>query len=104
MYDFVGNYTAQYDLNDDEYMLYDNKFWKNESSEYNVKGFRAFLRPKSEAAAKSLNLVIDGLTTGLKLNTTTGEVEGESYNLAGQRVATRYKGLVIKNGKKLINK
>ncbi len=103
-YDFVGNYSAQYNLADGEYMLYGSKFWKNDNMGYNVKGFRAYLRPKSAESAKSLNLVIDGQTTGLKLNTTTGEVEGESYNLAGQRVVDSYKGLVIKNGKKVIKR
>lgn len=105
-YDFVGNYSAQYKLADGEYMLHGSKFWKNdETKNYHVNGFRAYLRPKTaEAAAKSLNLVIDGTTTGLKLNTVTGEVEGESYNLAGQRVADSYKGLVIKNGKKVIRR
>ncbi|MGM9708676.1 MAG: DUF642 domain-containing protein [Prevotella sp.] len=104
MYDFVGNYKAKYDLVDGEYMLYGSKFWKNDNMGYNVKGFRAYLRPKSAESAKSLNLVIDGQTTGLKLNTVTGEVEGESYNLAGQRVVDSYKGLVIKNGKKVIKR
>lgn len=105
-YDFVGNYNAQYKLADGEYMLHGSKFWKNdETKNYHVNGFRAYLSPKTEAAAaKSLNLVIDGTTTGLKLNTVTGEVEGESYNLAGQRVADSYKGLVIKNGKKVIRR
>lgn len=106
MYDFVGNYSAKYNLADGEYMLSGSKFWKNDGAKnYHVKGFRAYLSPKTpEAAAKSLNLVIDGTTTGLKLNTVTGEVEGESYNLAGQRVADSYKGLVIKNGKKVIRR
>ena len=105
-YDFVGNYNAKYNLADGEYMLSGSKFWKNDGAKnYHVKGFRAYLSPKTpEAAAKSLNLVIDGTTTGLKLNTVTGEVEGESYNLAGQRVADSYKGLVIKNGKKVIRR
>ena len=105
-YDFVGNYNAKYNLADGEYMLSGSKFWKNDGAKnYHVKGFRAYLSPKTpEAAANSLNLVIDGTTTGLKLNTVTGEVEGESYNLAGQRVADSYKGLVIKNGKKVIRR
>ena len=104
MYDFVGSYAAQYKLTGSEYMLYGDKFWKNDGAGYKVKGFRAYLRPKSGSAAKSLNLVIEGQTTGLKMNTTTGEVEGESYNLAGQRVADSYKGLVIMKGKIVIKR
>ena len=104
-YDFVGSYDVTYNLLEGEYMLNGNKFWKNEnSSGYYVNGFRAFLRPKSEAATKSLNLVIDGQTTGLKLNTVTGDVEGETYNIAGQKVADSYKGIVIMNGRKTVRK
>ena len=33
----------------------------------------------------------------------TPEVEGETYNLSGVKVADDTKGIVIKNGKKVIN-
>ena len=41
---------------------------------------------------------IDGLTPALS------EGEGAIYNIAGQRVADSYRGIVIKNGKKVLNK
>lgn len=103
-YSFVGSYKP-YDLANDDYMLYADKWWKTETGDtYKIKAFRAYIKANTPAAAKQLNLVIDGQTTGLKLNTVNGNIEGETYNIAGQRVANSYKGLVIKNGKKIIKK
>lgn len=103
-YSFVGSYKP-YDLANDDYMLYADKWWKTEAGDsYKIKAFRAYIKANTPEAAKQLNLVIDGQTTGLKLNTVNGNIEGETYNIAGQRVANSYKGLVIKNGKKIIKK
>lgn len=103
-YSFVGSYKP-YDLVNDDYMLYADKWWKTETGDsYKIKAFRAYIKANTPVAAKQLNLVIDGQTTGLKLNTVNGNIEGETYNIAGQRVANSYKGLVIKNGKKIIKK
>lgn len=103
-YSFVGSYKP-YDLVNDDYMLYADKWWKTETGDsYKIKAFRAYIKANTLVAAKQLNLVIDGQTTGLKLNTVNGNIEGETYNIAGQRVANSYKGLVIKNGKKIIKK
>lgn len=103
-YSFVGSYKP-YDLVNDDYMLYADKWWKTEAGDtYKIKAFRAYIKANTPAAAKQLNLVIDGQTTGLKLNTVNGNIEGETYNIAGQRVGNSYKGLVIKNGKKIIKK
>ena len=103
-YSFVGSYKP-YDLVNDDYMLYADKWWKTEAGDtYKIKAFRAYIKANTLVAAKQLNLVIDGQTTGLKLNTVNGNIEGETYNIAGQRVANSYKGLVIKNGKKIIKK
>ena len=103
-YSFVGSYNP-YNLDNDDYMLYADKWWKTETGDtYKIKAFRAYIKANTPAAAKQLNLVIDGQTTGLKLNTVNGNIEGETYNIAGQRVANSYKGLIIKNGKKIIKK
>lgn len=103
-YSFVGSYKP-YTLVNDDYMLYADKWWKRETGDtYTIKAFRAYIKANTPAAAKLLNLVIDGQTTGLKLNTVNGNIEGETYNIAGQRVANSYKGLIIKNGKKIIKK
>ncbi len=103
-YSFVGSYKS-YNLVNDDYMLYGDKWWKRETGDtYKIKAFRAYIKANTPAAAKQLNLVIDGQTTGLKLNTVNGNIEGETYNIVGQRVANSYKGLIIKNGKKIIKK
>lgn len=104
-YSFVGSYKP-YNLVNDDYMLYADKWWKTETGDkYKIKAFRAYIKANGIVeAAKQLNLVIDGQTTGLKLNTVNGNIEGETYNIAGQRVANSYKGLIIKNGKKIIKK
>ena len=43
--------------------------------------------------------------TGVKeLNTTKQQMNGQKYNLAGMRVGDDYKGIVIQNGRKFIQK
>ena len=47
---------------------------------------------------------LNGTTTGINTITTDGATDGVTYNLAGQRVAESYKGAVIRNGKKFIQR
>ena len=57
------------------------------------------------ASAPILNLDFGGETTGINaVNGSEFKVNGEYYNLAGQRVANPTKGLYIVNGKKVIIK
>ena len=42
--------------------------------------------------------------TGIMAVTRDDDTTGDSYNLAGQKVDTNYKGIVIRNGKKIIRK
>ncbi len=65
---------------------------------------KAYL-PVSSTAAKTLNIVFDSETTGIcnvavEAETATGAI----YNLAGQQVSESYKGVVVKNGKKYVNR
>ena len=72
-----------------------------------IKGFRAFFRLKGDAVnAASFNLDMgDGETDGIKSVQGSGfTVNGEAYNLSGQRVGKDYKGIVIKKGKKIVVK
>ena len=51
------------------------------------------------------NISITGLATGInKVETDTEDANAPEYNLTGQRVNDSYKGIVIKNGKKYINR
>ena len=68
------------------------KFWHDQSSlTDNGSTFRIF-----EANASGLNDIV-------ATKDISGR-EGGTYNLAGQRVGTHYKGIVIKNGKKVLVK
>ena len=68
-----------------------------------IKGFRAYFRLKGDAVnAASFNLDM-GETDGIKsVQGSRFTVNGEAYNLAGQRVGKDYKGIVIKKGKKIV--
>lgn len=67
---------------------------------------KAFLRVPASSEAKFLSFTFGEETTGIN-GITAGDAEQDDtalYNLAGQRVAKGYKGLVIKNGKKYLVK
>lgn len=64
--------------------------------------------PVGEAAAPELNIVwLDGSEenyTAIKSVNVQKQNDGAIYNLAGQKVGAEYKGVVIKNGKKYVQK
>lgn len=67
---------------------------------------KAFLRVPASIGAKFLSFTFGEETTGINgIIASDAEQDGTAlYNLAGQRVAKGYKGLVIKNGKKYLVK
>lgn len=67
---------------------------------------KAFLRVPALSGAKFLSFTFGEETTGINgITASDAEQNGTVlYNLAGQRVAKGYKGLVIKNGKKYLVK
>lgn len=67
---------------------------------------KAFLRVPTSSGAKFLSFTFGEETTGINgITASDTEQNGTAlYNLAGQRVAKGYKGLVIKNGKKYLVK
>ena len=67
---------------------------------------KAFLRVPASSEAKFLSFTFGEETTGINgITASDAEQNGTVlYNLAGQRVAKGYKGLVIKNGKKYLVK
>lgn len=69
---------------------------------------KAFLEVDPGVSAQELNVTFDdesGDVTGIQtLNAERNTLNGETYNLAGQKVNKSYKGLVISNGKKVIVK
>lgn len=67
---------------------------------------KAFLRVSTLSSAKFLSFTFGEETTGINgITASDAEQNGTAlYNLAGQRVAKGYTGLVIKNGKKYLVK
>ena len=62
--------------------------------------------PKTITPAKISGFTFDDTTTGINgINVNdTFDANAPMYNLAGQRVTKSYKGVVIVNGKKMLNK
>lgn len=68
---------------------------------------KGYLRLTGNTAAAPVfySINIGGGTTGIgQVEVEKGTENGAIYNLAGQRVDASYKGVVIKNGKKYVNK
>lgn len=83
-------------------------YWQKGTSgtKVNNAAHKAFLRVSNPSGAKFLSFTFGEETTGIN-GITVGKAEQGGtvlYNLAGQRVAKGYKGLVIKNGKKYLVK
>ena len=61
--------------------------------------------PQTFAGARSfIGLFSDDSTTGIATVTPSPLTENQCYNLSGQRVGANYKGIVIRNGKKFVNR
>ena len=83
-------------------------YWQKGTSGASVNNaaHKAFLRVPASNGAKFLSFTFGEETTGINgITASDAEQNGTAlYNLAGQRVAKGYKGLVIKNGKKYLMK
>ena len=66
---------------------------------------KAYLQLTGASEAKAFTFVFDDETTGIQEASPKSSPEGKDlYNLNGVRVNDSYKGIVIKNGKKTLNK
>lgn len=105
-YTMTGSYTAT-TVPKGAYFFSNNGFYlADEANSVELKGFRAYITAPA-ATAKQLNVVIDGGTTGIgaiQNGSATEHIAPNIYNLSGQRVGAAYKGIVVKNGKKYIQK
>lgn len=83
-------------------------YWQKgtDGTRVNNAAHKAFLRVPASSGAKFLSFTFGEETTGINgITASDAEQNGTAlYNLAGQRVAKGYKGLVIKNGKKYLVK
>ena len=103
-WNFVGSYKAKTVIPADAYEMFNNTLYKSNGTEsYFIKGFRAYIAPATATSAKPM-LIINGVATSIDKVITNIDKDGNLYNLAGQRVSKNAKGIVIKNGKKIINK
>ena len=74
------------------------------TSNFTVASGKAYLKINSTNNAPAF-LSFDGTATGIDAaNVSTTAADGQRYNLAGQRVNSNYLGVVIVDGKKLIQK
>ncbi len=103
---FTGSYKGLTLEAGDWFISSDNKFYRAKGTEA-MKATRAIFRPTTpEAAAKGITMVVDDETTAIS-GVTTGNATGAdapAYNVAGQRVTDNYRGLIIKGGRKYVNK
>lgn len=102
--DFVGTYAPISNLAAGNFFINSGKLYKSEGKT-NIKPFRAYLKPKAEAAAR-VELYIDGIATGIEaINADmTKSSDAAIYNLNGQRVQKAQRGLYIMDGKKVLVK
>ena len=80
---------------------------KTATDKLTVAPFRAYIEGPTGASARALSLSFDDGTTGLRLvseETQNGTTTYGIYNLSGQRVDASRKGIVIVNGKKILQK
>ena len=76
-------------------------FSKTTTGDVTIKARRAYITGPSTARELSINL---GGATGISEAKKAQSTDGAIYNLNGQRVSADYKGVVIKNGKKVVMK
>ena len=80
-------------------------FYKVNVSNYAINNYRCYVT-LPDAEARSLSIVFDDSeTTGIAdVKGKKEDVRSDIFNLSGQRVGKDYKGVVIKNGRKMIQK
>lgn len=102
---FQGSYGKMQVNAGDWFISSDNNFYRAKGTE-SMKATRALFRATTaEAAAKGLTISIDGEATAIQgIVTDKADSDAPAYNLAGQRVADNYRGIIIKGGKKYLKK
>ena len=79
----------------------------DEANEYNQQGinWNMWAQGNSTNTRKSITVYRAKTTTNISTIATTKQLKSDAiYNLAGQQVSKSYKGVVIKNGKKMLQK
>ena len=101
----TANYANFYVLGASVAEFQNIKNWIEAPNTLTIPAGKAYLDATGIGAAPSLTFDLGGGTTGIDaVNGSEVTVNGEYYNLAGQRVAQPTKGLYIVNGKKVLVK
>ncbi len=108
--DFIGTYVANFDMFENiglnstsPLFLSENKWWFATDATPKLKAFRAFFdfSDFTPSASTRINMSFDEQTG---IDNVTYQLDGEFYDLKGQRVETPSKGIFIKGGKKVVVK
>ena len=108
---FVGTYEKKDIVSDDGTQYYcfmadgemAGKFVHVTTKAVTMNPYRAYMVVEGGATARELDLVIDGVSTGIK-NMKVGTDDNVYYDLQGRRVLYPTKGLYIVNGRKVVIK
>ena len=111
-YSFVGTLQAKQSVKTEGVEVYgfsasEGKF-VHASDKASIDAFRAYISVPSTALSTAASRSIDldfGGTTGInEIQNAQSSSAAATYNVAGKRVGKNYKGVVISNGKKMIQK
>ena len=100
----AGAYVLQNQNEDGEEGVGFYKVPATEAAEVVVEAGHAYLTLAADAGIKALRFPGAGEATAIANVAVKGAAEGAIYNVAGQKVSAAYKGIVIKNGKKYLQK
>ena len=111
-YSFVGTLQAKESVKQEGMEIYgfsasEGKF-VHAGSNASIKAFRAYISVPttalSTAASRSIDIDFGGTTGINEIQNAHSSSAAATYNVAGKRVGKNYKGVVISNGKKMIQK
>lgn len=111
-YSFVGTLQAKESVKQEGMEIYgfsakDGKF-VHASDKASIDAFRAYIAVPtpalSTAASRSIDIDFGGTTGINEIQNAQSSSAAATYNVAGKRVGKNYKGVVISNGKKMIQK
>lgn len=111
-YSFVGTLQAKESVKQKGMEIYGFSASKGKfvhvGADASIKAFRAYIAVPSQALSTAASRSIDidfGGTTGInEIQNAQSSSAAATYDVAGKRVGKNYKGVVIRNGKKMIQK
>lgn len=100
-----GDVYYKLSLNEDNEAGTIGFYWGAEGgAAFTNKAHKAYLALTKDAAGAAKSFLLDGTTNGIGNISVEKTMNTPLYNISGQRVGKSYKGMVISNGKKYIQK